>query len=75
MAAEPLVTEQMSILLRANKALFGIASLRPNTSLYSEGVFEAHELQSYIDGDAVGVLAARFIDAWGNRSPEPSTTG
>ncbi len=65
MAAEPLVAEQMSILLRANKALFGIASLRPNASLYSEGVFEAAELQSYIDGDAVGVLAARFIDAWG----------
>ena len=65
MVAEPLVAEQMSILLRANKALFGIASLRPNASLYSEGVFEAAELQSYIDGDAVGVLAARFIDAWG----------
>ena len=65
MAAEPLVAEQLSILLRANKALFGIASLRPNTSLYSEGVFEAVDLQSYIDGDAVGVLAARFIDAWG----------
>jgi dihydroxyacetone kinase-like protein len=65
MVAEPLVAEQMSILLRANRALFGIASLRPNASLYSEGVFEAAELQSYIDGDAVGVLAARFIDAWG----------
>ncbi len=65
MVAEPLVAEQMSILLRANKALFGIASLRPNASLYSEGVFEAAELQGYIDGDAVGVLAARFIDAWG----------
>jgi dihydroxyacetone kinase-like protein len=65
MVAEPLVSEQMSILLRANKALFGIASLRPNASLYSEVVFEAAELQSYIDGDAVGVLAARFIDAWG----------
>ena len=65
MIAEPLVAEQMSILLRANKALFGVASLRPNASLYSEGVFEAAELQSYIDGDAVGVLAARFIDAWG----------
>ena len=65
MIAEPLVAEQMNILLRANKALFGVASLRPNASLYSEGVFEAAELQSYIDGDAVGVLAARFIDAWG----------
>jgi dihydroxyacetone kinase-like protein len=65
MVAEPLVAEQLGILLRANKVLFGIASLRPNASLYSDSVFDAAELQSYIDGDAVGVLAARFIDAWG----------
>ncbi|MGA2485320.1 MAG: bifunctional sugar-binding transcriptional regulator/dihydroxyacetone kinase subunit DhaK [Roseiarcus sp.] len=65
MVAEPLVAEQLEILSRANKALFGIASLRPNASLYSDGVFDAAALQSYIDGDAVGVLAARFIDAWG----------
>ena len=65
MAAEPLVAEQFEILLRANKALFGIASLRLNASLYSDGVFDGADLQSYIDGDAVGVLAARFIDAWG----------
>jgi dihydroxyacetone kinase-like protein len=65
MVAEPLVAEQLEILSRANKALFGIASLRPNAALYSDGVFDAAALQSYIDGDAVGVLAARFIDAWG----------
>ena len=41
MVAEPLVAEQLDILLRANKALFGIASLRPNASLYSDGVFDA----------------------------------
>jgi dihydroxyacetone kinase-like protein len=64
-AAEPLIAEQLEILLRANKALFGIASLRLNASLYSDGVFDGADLQSYIDGDAVGVLAARFIDAWG----------
>jgi dihydroxyacetone kinase-like protein len=64
-AAEPLVAEQLEILLRANKALFGIASLRLNASLYSDGVFDGADLQRYIDGDAVGVLAARFIDAWG----------
>jgi dihydroxyacetone kinase-like protein len=65
MVAEPLVAEQLEILSRANKALFGIASLRPNAALYSDGVFDAAAPQSYIDGDAVGVLAARFIDAWG----------
>ena len=65
MAAEPLIAEQLQILSRSNKALFGIASLRLNASLYSDGVFDGADLQSYIDGDAVGVLAARFIDAWG----------
>jgi len=65
MVAEPLVTGQLGILLRANKALFGIASLRPNASLYSDGVFDVADLQSYIDGDAVGVLVSRFIDARG----------
>ena len=65
MAAEPLVAEQLGILAHANKALFGIASLRLNASLYSDGVFDGADLQRYIDGDAVGVLAARFVDAWG----------
>jgi dihydroxyacetone kinase-like protein len=65
MAAEPLVAEQFEILLRANKALFGIGSLRLNASLYSDGVFDGADLQSYLDGDAVGVLVSRFIDAWG----------
>jgi phosphoenolpyruvate---glycerone phosphotransferase subunit DhaK len=65
MSAEPLIAEQFAILSRANKALFGIASLRPNASLYSDGVFDGADLQRYIDGDAVGVLAARFIGAWG----------
>ena len=41
MVAEPLIAEQLEILSRANKALFGIASLRPNASLYSDGVFDA----------------------------------
>ena len=65
MAAEPLVAEQFEILLRANKVLFGIASLRLNASLYSDGVFDGADLQRYFDGDAVGVLVSRFIDAWG----------
>ena len=64
-AAEPLVAEQLEILSRANKALFGIASSRLNASFYSDGVFDGADLQRYIDGDAVGVLAAHFIDAWG----------
>jgi dihydroxyacetone kinase-like protein len=65
MAAEPLIAEQFEILLRTNKVLFGIASLRLNASLYSDGVFDGADLQRYFDGDAVGVLVSRFIDARG----------
>jgi phosphoenolpyruvate---glycerone phosphotransferase subunit DhaK len=65
MVAEQLVAEQLQILLQANKALFGISALRPNTSLDSDGLFEGADIQHYLDGAAVGVLAARFIDAWG----------
>jgi dihydroxyacetone kinase-like protein len=68
-AAEPLVGEQLRILVGANKALFGIASLRLNASFYSDGVFDSADLQRYLDGGAVGVLAARFIDAWGQTVP------
>ena len=64
-AAEPLIAEQFEILLRSNKVLFGIASLRLNASLYSDGVFDGADLQRYFDGDAVGVLVSRFIDARG----------
>ena len=65
MVGEQLVAEQLQILSRANKALFGINALRPNTSLDSDGLFEGSDIQRYLDRGAVGVLAARFIDAWG----------
>jgi phosphoenolpyruvate---glycerone phosphotransferase subunit DhaK len=58
------VAEQLEILSQANKALFGISALRSNTSLHSDGLFEGAEIQHYFHG-TVGVLAARFIDAWG----------
>ena len=65
MVGEQLVAEQLQILSRANKALFGINALRPNTSLDSDGLFEGSDIQQYLDRGAVGVLAARFVDAWG----------
>lgn len=62
---EPLVEDQFSTLAKANKAVFGVASLRPNSTIHSSGFFESVSLQDYLAKNAVGVLAGRFIDAKG----------
>ncbi|NLS20448.1 dihydroxyacetone kinase subunit DhaK [Rhizobium sp. P40RR-XXII] len=62
---EPLVEDQFAMLSKANKAIFGIASLRPNSTIHSSGFFESVSLQDYLAKNAVGVLAGRFIDAKG----------
>ncbi|MFB2565748.1 bifunctional sugar-binding transcriptional regulator/dihydroxyacetone kinase subunit DhaK [Rhizobium sp. IMFF44] len=62
---EPLVEDQFATLAKANKAIFGVASLRPNSTVHSSGFFESVSLQDYLAKNAVGVLAGRFIDAKG----------
>ncbi|TXI02170.1 MAG: dihydroxyacetone kinase subunit DhaK [Rhizobium sp.] len=62
---EPLVEDQFATLAKANKAIFGVASLRPNSTIHSSGFFESVSLQDYLVKNAVGVLAGRFIDAKG----------
>ncbi|MET0747194.1 MAG: dihydroxyacetone kinase subunit DhaK, partial [Rhizobium sp.] len=62
---EPLIDGQFQALGRANKALFGIASLRPNSTIHSSGFFESVSLQDYLARNAVGVVAGRFIDGHG----------
>ncbi len=62
---EPLVQDQFAILSKANKAIFGVASLRPNSTIHSSGFFESVSLQDYLAKNAVGVLSGRFIDAKG----------
>ncbi|SCB34335.1 bifunctional sugar-binding transcriptional regulator/dihydroxyacetone kinase subunit DhaK [Rhizobium hainanense] len=62
---EPLVEDQFATLSKANKAIFGVASLRPNSTIHSSGFFESVSLQDYLAKNAVGVLAGRFIDAKG----------
>ncbi|RUU07783.1 3,4-dihydroxy-2-butanone kinase, partial [Mesorhizobium sp. M6A.T.Ca.TU.002.02.2.1] len=63
---EPLIESQFAALSKANKALFGIASLRPNSTIHTSGFFESVSVQQYLAKDAVGVLAGRFIDGRGN---------
>ncbi|NTI44003.1 bifunctional sugar-binding transcriptional regulator/dihydroxyacetone kinase subunit DhaK [Rhizobium rhizogenes] len=62
---EPLVEDQFATLSKANKALFGISSLRPNSTIHSSGFFESVSLQDYLAKNAVGVVAGRFIDPKG----------
>ena len=62
---EPLIESQFQTLSRANKALFGISSLRPNSTIHTSGFFESVSLQDYLARNAVGVVAGRFIDGHG----------
>lgn len=63
---ETLIESQFEALAKANKALFGISSLRPNSTIHTSGFFESVSLQQYLAKDAVGVVAGRFIDGQGN---------
>ena len=63
---EPLIESQFEALAKANKALFGISSLRPNSTIHTSGFFESVSLQQYLARNAVGVVAGRFIDGQGN---------
>ncbi|MBZ7927419.1 dihydroxyacetone kinase subunit DhaK (plasmid) [Ensifer adhaerens] len=62
---EPLLQEQFQTLGRANRMLFGISSLRPNSTIHTSGFFESVSLQHYLAAGAVGVVAGRFIDERG----------
>ncbi|WP_077966566.1 bifunctional sugar-binding transcriptional regulator/dihydroxyacetone kinase subunit DhaK [Ensifer adhaerens] len=62
---EPLLQEQFETLGRANRVLFGISSLRPNSTIHASGFFESVSLQHYLAAGAIGVVAGRFIDERG----------
>ncbi len=62
---EPLIDRQFEALAQANKVIFGIASMRPNSTIHTSGFFESVSLQDYLAKDATGVVAGRFIDGHG----------
>ena len=68
---EPLIDSQFRQLAGANKAIFGIASLRPNSTIHTSGFFESVTLQDYLAKGAVGVIAGRFIDGQGRAIAGP----
>ncbi|MEH6719577.1 MAG: bifunctional sugar-binding transcriptional regulator/dihydroxyacetone kinase subunit DhaK [Aurantimonas endophytica] len=63
--SEPLIRSQFQALGQASRALFGISSLRPNSTIHSSGFFDHAPLQTYLALNAVGVIAGRFIDGHG----------
>ncbi len=62
---EPLIDRQFEALSRANRVVFGIASMRPNSTIHTSGFFDSVSLQDYLAKDATGVVAGRFIDGHG----------
>ena len=68
---EPLVAQQLAQLRQASRAVLGVSSLRPDSTLHASGVFDAVSLPDYLARNAVGVVAGRFIDAHGRPVPGP----
>jgi len=62
---EALIGDQFAALSQSNKAIFGVSSLRPNSTIHTSGFFESVSIQDYLSKGAVGVVAGRFIDAMG----------
>ncbi len=63
--SEPVLLRQFGMLARANRILFGISSLRLNSTVHSSGFFDTVSTQTYLEKNAVGVIAGRFIDDHG----------
>ena len=62
---EPLIAGELAAFAQINRIIFGISSLRPNSTIHASGFFEQVSLQHYLARGAVGVLAGRFIDERG----------
>lgn len=62
---EPLIAGELAAFSDINRAIFGVSSLRPNSTIHASGFFEQVSLQHYLARGAVGVLAGRFIDERG----------
>ena len=68
---EPLLKEQFSTLRQANRIIFGVSSLRPNSTIHTSGLLEPASLQHYLAHGVAGVVAGRFIDERGRPVPGP----
>lgn len=62
---ESVVAEQMAALDAVDRLIFGISSLRPDSTIYESGFLDGDWHQHDAYRSAVGSLAGRFIDARG----------
>ncbi|WP_319496168.1 bifunctional sugar-binding transcriptional regulator/dihydroxyacetone kinase subunit DhaK [uncultured Cohaesibacter sp.] len=65
LTSEPLVREQLATLGQLNCIVFGIASLRPNSTLHSSGFFHDDPELRDAYSTAVGAIAGRYINERG----------
>ncbi|SIR32571.1 dihydroxyacetone kinase, N-terminal domain [Rhizobium sp. RU20A] len=69
---ETMLRTQLQRLTTANKIIFSIASLRPNSTVHQSGLLdEPGTLQHYLANKAVGTLTGHFIDERGRRVAGP----
>lgn len=59
---EQLLSQQLAGLGLANRAVFGISSLRPHSTIHSSGFFDDETLQQDFYGKAVAAIYGRFVD-------------
>lgn len=62
---EPLVSAEFAALSKVNRIVFGVSSLRSNSTIHVSGFFEQVSLQQYLARGAAAVIAGRFIDEAG----------
>ncbi len=63
--AEAVLTEQIAVLSEANRILFGISSLRPESTIHTSGFLDDVTLHEHYR-QAVGSIAGRFLSADGS---------
>ena len=63
--SEPVIAEQFATLGAVNRIVFGISSLRPDSTIHESGFFDSSLEQHDHYRSAVGSIAGRFFDANG----------
>lgn len=67
---EPVLAEQMAVLAQADRIVFGVSSLRPESTIHTSGFFDAVSIRDHYHA-AVGSIAGRMISATGARVDGP----
>lgn len=62
MLREPLIGAQLESYNRINRAVFGVSSLRPHSTIHTSGFFDDPALQKDHYAKAVGAIFGQFID-------------